>query len=237
MIDIIDIHCHVLPLADDGPEAYERAVQLLRQLTNQGVREVCCTPCLRKGAAEISDAEISNRFEILKKSAAEAEIQAELYLSREYYADELFYDKLNRKEIMPLGRSHILLELPGEASEREMHDHIEKVTAHGYTPLLAHPERCRLICEYPAAAERLVKAGAQLQLNAGSILGREGLQQKNLCSKLLKKKLVYAVASEAHDPENIPPEMDAVYEWLVRKCGANYTGQLMYTNPLKILKG
>ena len=237
MANIADIHCHIIPYVDDGAIDKDISDELISRQAEQGVTVICCTPHLRRDMFETPDDTIREQFRRLQERVMTAGTDVELYLSREYHADKLLLKTLESGKILPLGTDHLLLEMSNGASEREMKEYIETVQSYGYKPLLAHPERYHVIREYPETAERMVQLGAKLQLNAGSILGREGLKQKNLCRKLLKKKLIYAVASDAHDPEDRPPELDKVYELLTRKCGANYTEQLMYSNPLKILKG
>ena len=103
---------------------------------------------------------------------------------------------------------------------------------------MAHAERYMLLWESPDLVEELVEdLGAKIQMNISSILGREGRRQAAYCKKLLKRRLVYVVASDAHDPDDRPPELNVCKVHLEKKYGADYAQQLMSSNPLHILSG
>ena len=44
---MIDIHCHMLPKVDDGPDSSQEAVKILKEMRRQGVRHVIVTPHYR----------------------------------------------------------------------------------------------------------------------------------------------------------------------------------------------
>ena len=46
-MNIVDIHCHILPYVDDGASTLEEAMELLWMEADQGVTEICLTPHLR----------------------------------------------------------------------------------------------------------------------------------------------------------------------------------------------
>ena len=237
MTNIADIHCHIIPYVDDGALDKDISRELIDAQQEQGVSAVCCTPHLRRGMFETPDEVIQEQFARLKARAAETHPQLRFWLSREYHADSLLLQTLESRKILPLGPDHLLLEMSNRASEEEMMEYIETVRHYGYRVLLAHPERYEALQRDWRLARRLAEAGAKLQLNTSSILGREGLGQKLLCRRLLKEQLVYCVASDAHDPEERPVELDRAAAYLTRRAGPLYTQQLLSRNPLAILEG
>ena len=236
MTGFADIHCHIIPYVDDGAVDKDTSDELLDRQIRQGAGVICCTPHLRCGMFETPDEKVIEQFSRLKKRAAGRGVNAELFLSREYHADRLLAKHLKEGSILPLGPGHLLLEMSSVSSESDMVEYIKLVQAYGLIPLMAHPERYRAIRQQEEIADRLVSLGAKLQINISSLLGREGIGQKRLCRRLLKRGTVYAVASDAHDLENRPPELDRAYSWLARKLGEKQAEMLMITNPLKILK-
>ena len=76
-----------------------------------------------------------------------------------------------------------------------------------------------------------------IQMNAGSVLGREGRKQASYCRKLIKAKLVHVIASDAHDPEQRPPELERCFHYLEKEAGNSYAENLMHNGPLQILLG
>ena len=82
---IIDIHMHVIPDADDGPDTMEEALELLRRSSEQGVTDIIATS---HDSAFFGKAEQTVlKYLDLKRAAAEANIPVSLYLGAELYLD------------------------------------------------------------------------------------------------------------------------------------------------------
>lgn len=239
---LADIHCHIVPYVDDGAAVLEEAMALLDSQYGQGVRIICATPHLRAGMFESSDEEIISQFNRLKEMAEDRFPDLSLFLSREYHCDKLLKEHLEQQTILPLGSlpgqkasvGGLLIEFSARHTEQQIHEYIELVKSYGYVPVIAHVER------YPAVASvdqiRKVKAaGARIQVNAGSVLGREGLGTRRFVRKLLKEQLVDLVASDCHDTLSRPCELRTAYEWIEKKCGETYARKVLYENPREIL--
>ena len=135
-----------------------------------------------------------------------------------------------------LGNNHILLEFSTVLSFSDMKERVEECISLGYHPLIAHIERCYAIREEKQRAEQLIQLGAKLQVNAGSILGKEGLRQKWLTHWLLKQQLVYAVASDAHDMEYRVPLLEQCHAYLMKKYHSELADTVLRKNPLDLLE-
>ena len=232
---IADIHCHIIPYVDDGAAVIEEAMALIRTQYNQGIRLICATPHLRHGMFESSDEEIIRQYTRLKSLATSRFQGLELYLSREYHCDKLFREHLKSYTILPLGRgNHLLIEFSSRHTVEQIQEYIDLVQSYGYQPLIAHVER------YPAVSSEdqirgLIRQGAKIQVNAGSVLGREGLKKRLFVHKLLKKGLVDVVASDSHDTVERPCELKKAYELIEKKMGSNAARNVFWENPANIL--
>ena len=89
----------------------------------------------------------------------------------------------------------------------------------------------------PGFAWELRASGALLQVNAGSVLGREGLRQKQLVKKLLQKELVDVIASDAHDVRIRTPELELCARQIEKKYGRSLAQRLLCDSPKAILMG
>ena len=236
MKQIADIHCHLLPYVDDGAQDRYEAMELLKMQFRQGVRIICFTPHLRKGMFETPDDEIIEQYEILYEQAAKVfKGRLKLCLSREYYCDSSFIQHLESEEIIPIGHGgYLLMEFSRRYTKQQFFEYVQMVIDHGYRPLIAHVER------YPEmqdlqSIQQLIKMGAKIQVNAGSILRREGLKQSLWVKKLIKEGLVHVVASDAHDTQSRPPELGKVAKYLKNKLGEEEANKLLWENQMKIL--
>jgi protein-tyrosine phosphatase len=236
--DLVDLHCHLMPYVDDGAYDEDECLELLKQEAAQGVRTICLTPHLRADMFESTDEQVLEHFSLVESLVREAELPLRLYHSREYHYDRILRSRLQSKDLRPLGEGNTLLvEFGGREEETEMLEALDRVRRAGYTPLVAHVERCFAVHDDWAFAHQLRSAGALLQVNAGSILGREGLRQKLLTRKLLQKDLVTVIASDAHDSGVRVPELGLCAEHLENKYSRGLARRLLSENPMAILNG
>ena len=236
--NLVDLHCHLMPYVDDGAYDEDECRELLRREAEQHVRCICLTPHLRADMFETTEEQVQERFSLVQSLAREAELPLTLYCSREYHFDRLFRRLLETGKPRPLGEGNTLLvEFSGRHSGEEMLEAVRLVRSRGYTPLIAHVERCQPIHQDWAFAHSLREAGALLQINAGSVLGRESLRQRLLCKKLLQKNLVTVIASDAHDARLRVPELGLCAQHLESKYGRGLAQRLLCANPTAILNG
>ena len=171
----------------------------------------------------------------LQKAMVDSDASAEVELPQDFSSVE----HLKKGEIITLGKgNHILIEFSNMHTEENIRRCLQRITRFGYIPLIAHVERYRVLTEDTDKIISLINdEGAKIQVNAGSILGREGKKQTKWTHELLDQSLVHVVASDAHDPKTRPPELEKCSEYLEKKYGEEYTKQLLYVNPAKILTG
>lgn len=135
-----------------------------------------------------------------------------------------------------MGRKwYLLVEFSYNIPFSVLADAARRIRQAGFVPLFAHVERYQAIQQSPAKAAVLEELGVRLQLNTGSILGRDGHLIKKTCHTLLKENRVFAVASDAHNMAQRTPNLQKCGIYLEKKFGREYTEQIMYTNPLSIL--
>lgn len=236
MTKLVDLHCHILPYVDDGALRTEESEQLLDMLYQQGVRVLCATPHLRHKMFETPDEEIRAQFAELQAYAKRRGYAMSFFLSREYHCDKLTQERLQTGSIIPMGAGRAVL-----VEFSQLHDYayilawIKDLRERGYRPLIAHVERYPALAGNPDKVSDLIRYGAKIQMNAGSVLGREGLRQAKWARRLLKESLVHVIASDSHDPIDRPPELDACETYLRKKVGDAYTEALMRDNPIQIL--
>lgn len=234
---LADIHCHIVPYVDDGASVLKEAAALVQSQYSQGIRVICATPHLRKSMFESSDEEIARQFARLKNTCESRFEGLEMFLSREYHCDKLLKERLKQNEILPLGNGNtLLIEFSSRHTRDQIDEYINLVQSCGYRPLIAHVER------YPAVMAKnqireLIEMGARIQVNAGSVLGREGLRKRFFVRSLLKEHLVDVVASDCHDTENRPCELALAMEVIRKKAGSDYARKVLWDNPRMLLGG
>ena len=236
MNSIADIHCHVLPYVDDGAEHSAEMEELLVSSAKQTVRVLCLTPHFRSGMFTSEDDVVVHRFEQAKEFVKDKDLPLQLYLGREYYCDKAFLERLEMGKVIPMGEGKtLLMEFSSRYDLETIRMYLERVQQEGYRPLVAHVERYPAVNGDTESVERLISAGAQIQVNAGSLLGREGHRQKSFSWKLLKQGLVDVVASDCHDPNYRPPELGECAHKIESKAGKETAQRVLWDAPMKIL--
>lgn len=236
MMRLADIHCHILPYVDDGAEQLEEMEKLIAEQARQGVCVVCATPHLRRGMFEAGDEEVRHQFERARTFIRTHRLPVYLCRSREYYCDTRFMALLERGEVRPLGKGRTLLvEFSGRHSFEVICDRLQKILAAGYRPLAAHVERYPAVRADAGRVRQMRELGALIQVNAGSVLGREGLRQQRFCWELMKQELVDVVASDAHGLEYRPVELGLCAHKIENKMGTAYAQKVLWDDPFSIL--
>lgn len=226
---MIDLHCHVLPGIDDGPESIEDSLTLARASASLGTRTIVATPHVswnypnEAGTIARLTGELNERL-AREGIAVEVRAGAELAMTRAVEIDP------SEIELLRLGDGPwVLLEPPFSPIVAGIDQVVQELHSGGHRVLLAHPERCPAFQRDPDLVETLVRGGALSSITAGSLTGRFGGTVQRFARHLLERRLVHNVASDAHDMAKRPPGMAgelreagllALGDWLTREVPA-----------------
>jgi len=226
---ITDYHCHILPGLDDGPKEQVESIEMARLLAVAGYREVYCTPHLIKGMYEVSTEEVLQQRDKLQGELKNKGIGITLLAGREYYLDEFLLDYIT-KPLLLEGTNSMMIEIPSNTSVDLVKETIFAVKRKGYTPLIAHPERCFLLEmeeREPQGAGKwkrwfsrgseqnndtesgndllryLKQLGCQFQGNLGSINGQYGGRVKASARSFEKTGVYTHAGTDAHSPDAV----------------------------------
>jgi len=235
--NFVDWHCHLLPGLDDGATDLEESLEMARILAAAGFREVHCTPHLIKGAYEASADMVRARVADLQRALDEADIPLRLRSGMEYHLDEFLLDCL--ADPLPLGDSSIVLvEAPFQAAPPYLAEIMYQVIRRGFTPLIAHPERCEVFhdnsklktlqarslgqnSELRGAKllDTLRDMGCRFQGNIGSFAGFYGERVRRHAQRFLEMGLYTHLGSDAHDSRHLERNLTAGLATISRIIG------------------
>ncbi len=197
---MIDIHTHILPYVDDGSPDLETSIALIKSEMEQGVTDIFVTPHYYQYRGFLSTkAENEIIFNELKQQIKNLNLQVKLYLGNEIYYDKNTAKLLENGTLSTLSDSkYVLVEFSMISEEEDVAEAINTLTAKGYIPIIAHPERYPYLNK-TSDYKIMRHMGAKIQINSGSLTGYYGRQAKKLVFKLLKENLVDFAASDIHD--------------------------------------
>lgn len=226
---MIDLHCHVLPGLDDGPQDMDASLTLARAAVAAGVETIVATPHadghFRVGS-EARDAALARVRDALAAEQIPLELLPGAEIALDRYID---IDDAERDALRLGGGPYLLLESPLGQAAGAFDRFIATLLSAGHRIVLAHPERCPTFQRHPDRLERLVHGGALTSITAGAFVGRFGSPVRDAAFAMLRDGLVHNVASDAHDAIHRPPGMAAELEqaglgelapWLTREVPA-----------------
>ena len=238
----IDLHCHILPEWDDGPDTLEDALAMAARAANAGMKIVVATP------------HVGRDFRRRKqKRPAEVIAQGVATLQRAINERGIALEVLPGAEIL-LGSVDVQTRLPAELAltyaQRGKFALIESpfptwppfgwqvvqnMSANGITPVIAHPERYADVQKDPKIMEQIVNAGGVIQITADAILGAATKPMRDCCFRLLRDGQVSIVASDAHSTQNHLP-LDCV-EKVTAIVGERAAKAIFVDNPRRLING
>lgn len=141
---MIDFHSHILPGLDDGAADLAESLAMAELMAAAGFREVHATPHAIPGSYEAAPVAVRRAVEELSGALEREGIPLTVTAGAEYYCDEFLPARLD--DPLPLGdTSLVLMEAPLQATPELLTHTAFQVRRRGYTPLIAHPERCALL--------------------------------------------------------------------------------------------
>ena len=234
---LFDIHCHIVPSVDDGSDSREETMKMLRMEYTQGVRNIIATPHFRKRMFETPLETVKEQFQVLRECAFEISDEFKVYLGCEFHANMEMAEMLKTGQVVSMaGSRYVLTEFSGSVEAAYIKERLYSLLSHGYRPIIAHIERYESMRKDVSLAEEVADMGAFIQVNADSILGKEGFGTKRYCKKLLKSELVHFVGSDCHGSARRVSRIGEAYDYIEKKWGSPYADQIFIKNPQKILE-
>jgi protein-tyrosine phosphatase len=112
---------------------------------------------------------------------------------------------------------------------------IQRVRDLGVRPIVAHPERYLGIVRDLRLVQEWKRAGARLQINHGSLVGRYGPEAREAAFRLLELGWVDYLASDFHGRPHLTLYMDQAREVFERSEALEQFDRLNRVNPGRIL--
>ena len=238
---MIDIHCHILPGVDDGPDSQEESLEMARLAVKDGIRAVVATPHTLNGIYTNSLEQIIVSVHSLQKIFSKNNIDVLLYAGADVHLCPRLLEKISSGDAPTINNNgkFILLELPSMTiPKKEVKDEIFALKLNGVTPIITHPERNAIIQRDPEILYEFISMGALSQVTAMSLTGSFGRRVKQLADVLLKHRLAHIIASDAHSSDSRPPVLSHAVDIAAHIFGNNNEAERMVTEvPSAIVSG
>lgn len=237
---MVDIHTHILYGVDDGAETVEDALEMLDVALSNGTTDVVLTPHYLSNDMRsfgFPKEELLNRFEELRKVAEEKYDGLKLYMGAETFAAANILEYVEQEAVITLNNTrYILLEFGFDDTVSRAMTVMRELHRLGYIAVIAHPERYQFFLNDPKSVLSFLDEGALLQINAESIMGKNGHASRGMALSLIDSGLAAVVASDSHSAIFRSPDLSEAYSFVSSAYDLDFAEALFERNPRIILQ-
>lgn len=238
---MIDVHCHYLPGIDDGAQALEESLALARAAVAVGIQTAVMTPHVHPGRYENNGSSIRKLCVAFQRVLDHREIPLDIRVGGEVRISAEIIPMVEADEIPFLGTLDgyqiMLLEFPHSHLLVGAEKLVNWLLARRIRPLIAHPERNKDVMRNVDKLAPFMKMGCLSQLTGASIIGQFGKPVQECAQKLIDRGWVTVVATDAHNMQHRPPNLDLAYKALADMRGESFAQQLTVHMPGRIIAG
>ena len=216
---MIDIHTHILWGLDDGARTIDDSLEMCQIAYRDGIRTVVATPHTLNGIYQNDKPLILSKVRELNAALLHSKIQnpksefripnspIRILPGADVHLCEETLRQLKGGKVTTLGDGgkYLLIEFPFPAIPYGTEEMLFQVMTKGIIPIISHPERNLEVEQNPRRYHDMIQMGCLGQVTAMSLTGGFGPAIKRLAEKLLAKRLVHLIASDAHSADGRPP--------------------------------
>ncbi len=143
VIELVDIHTHVLPYMDDGARNTQESVDMLLESYKQGTRLCVATPhCTIHQPVDIENFLIKrkDKYNVLADSIANLDVP-KVILGAEVLMDNDISVYPNIKDLCIGDTDYMLIEFPIDNQNLRLSEWLYSLSLRGIKPIIAHVER------------------------------------------------------------------------------------------------
>jgi protein-tyrosine phosphatase len=234
----VDIHCHLLPGLDDGPQSPQETLAMARLAVRDGIGTIVATPHQLGSFAHIRASRVRDEIDRVTRLLSRHQLPLEVLPGADVRVEPGLAEQLVRGDVLTLadrGR-HVLLELPHELYF-PLEPVIDELRAAGLVGILSHPERNQGLLANRDAVAGLVEHGCLMQVTAGSLTGDLGSQYQRFGEWMLGEGLVHFVASDAHGARSRRPRLRPAFERVRDLTDPQTAVDLFQVHPRQVSQG
>jgi protein-tyrosine phosphatase len=233
-MSFVDLHSHILPAIDDGSRDEAQSLEMLALAERDGTGVIAATP----HSVSVNRKLIGERLDHLRTVARDAGLTIQIVPGCEVRFEADLADRFAAGEIVTLNDTQwLLLELSLRADWSPYLQHaVYDLQVAGASVILAHAERYPAVQRDPGLVEPLIAQGVLVQVNADSIAGRSGKTAGRTADVLVQRRMVHAIASDAHDTVHRPPVLSAAHARLRSTSDSEYAAWVADV-PRRIIQG
>ncbi len=238
---LIDLHSHLVPGVDDGAADVPTVLAAVGRMARAGIRRLITTPHIRAGLTHDPGA-LAYRLDEVERAWGEAAdaVGAE-YPDVDYrLGHEVMLDvpdpDFSDVRLRMAGTDFVLVEWPRMHIPPATVRVLERIVASGYHPIVAHPERYRDVATQLDTVAKWKEAGASLQVNYGSFVGRYGSEARSSAFRMLRRGWADYLSTDFHGQASMRLYKQEAWTVLEELGARDALTMLCVTNPGRLLR-
>lgn len=236
---MFDVHCHILPMVDDGSSSIEESLAMIKLAYEDGIRGIVATPHKNHPIDFKPKFTVEESYEMLRNKVNKLYPDFNLVLGSELYVTEACFSILKNiaKTHTINNTNYILIEFERDVTFQFIEEVVHELKVMGLLPIIAHVEMYDIFLNNSENVYILRNQGAYIQLTAASITGKRGKKREDFCQKLLKLGAVDTIVTDAHSLNRRRPLLKESYEFVVELIGQDCAEKIYSKNPGDIIAG
>lgn len=232
---MVDLHCHILPGLDDGPDSMEVSLAMVETAVADGITHVVATP------------HSSERFffDFARVGRLRDELQnkiggrLKIATGCDFHLNPENLDALRKNAPTFCINQHdyLLLEFNEISIPPGMDQTLHAIQLAGVRPIVTHPERNSILRTHPERLRQWVRQGCFAQVTGGALTGVFGPVAQRMALQWIREGLIHFVASDAHNMKSRPLRLQPAYDVVVDQFGEPKAHALFLENPLAAFEG
>jgi protein-tyrosine phosphatase len=258
---MIDLHSHILPNLDDGPRTIEDSIQMCRISYQDGIRTIVATPHILPGIYKNDRSTILTKLQQLNNALMKFGVQSSEFVVKNsdsmtpqlndpmtgfkllpgadvHFTSDILqrYEKEEIVTVNDQGR-YLMVEFAFQGIPYQAEEVLFQLLAKGIIPIISHPERNMEIGQRPKRYYEMIRMGCLGQATAMSLTGGFGPGVKRIAEKLLSKRLIHIIASDAHSTDGRPPILSAGVKAAEKIVGKEEARKMVTEYPEAVIEG
>ena len=232
---MVDLHCHILPGLDDGPDTMEESLEMAETAIADGITHVVATPHsndrfwfdfsqVRRLLDELQ-ARIGNRLRFATG--------CDLHLN----AENLGLLRKQPKHYCINQRDYLLVEFNEISIPPAMDRTLHEMQLSGLRLIVTHPERNVILRTHPERLREWVRRGCFVQVTSNALTGGFGPTAQQIGLQWIGEGIVHFAASDAHNNRNRPLRLQTAYDVVADQFGEEKARALFVENPHAAFEG
>ena len=236
-----DFHSHLVPGVDDGARTLQEALDGVERMVKAGIRKIVTTPHLDSSLTRNPEAfaermaQMDAAWEAVRSGVLQRFPDIDFRRGHEVMLD-LPDPDLSDPRVRLGGSSFVLVEWPRLQVPPGTVDVLGRLRHAGVRPIIAHPERYVGFDRALDLVHEWRRAGAYLQVNYGSLVGRYGPEARELAFRLLRRGWADYLCTDFHGRPHLKLFRREAIAKLVELGADEQVTLLCKTNPQRLFR-